>query len=297
IRRAKKADVGVLSSDIELVEQSSGILSVVPSKDALEAARRVVDALHELATRGSRPSRPFYFTDPNAVAASTVRRIAELFTSVHHSARFIDGLILGEPPVFVSASDVEPQTVSPTTATSVPISGPHQITDLPHHGERLYAELNMRYLGSEVGAASGLKMCYTTMFKGYIAVAARGLTTAERLGLLYALKDKLQLLLPDHLRLAESGVTVTPPKAYRWVFEMQQIARTHAEEGGFALGLFQGAEGVFRDIAEDSVLGKEKIGNRVRGTIMEDFAAILARNLEHKTTYCQVSPVNDEDHS
>ncbi|KAK1476572.1 hypothetical protein CABS01_15336 [Colletotrichum abscissum] len=278
------ADVGVLSSDIELVEQSSGILSVVPSRDALEAARRVVDALHELATRGSRPSSPFYFTDPNAVAASTVRRIAELFTSVHHSARFIDGLILGEPPVFVSASDVEPQTVSPTTATS----GVEQRWSMgtgpsPHF--------------REVGAASGLKMCYTTMFKGYIAVAARGLTTAERLGLLYVLKDELQLRLPDHLRLAESGVTVTSPKPYRWVFEMQQIARTHAEEGGFAMGLFQGAAGVFRDIAEDSVLGKEKIGNRVRGTMMEDFAAILARDLEHKTTYCQVSPGNDEDDS
>ncbi|KAK1500538.1 hypothetical protein CTAM01_06473 [Colletotrichum tamarilloi] len=278
---AEEADVEVLSSDIELVEQSSGILSVVPSRDALEAARRVVDALHELATRGSRPSSPFYFIDPNAVAASTVRGIAELFTSVHHSARFIDGLILGEPPVFVSASDVEPQTVSPTTATS----GVEQRWSMgagpsPHF--RSSSDHGFALSWGEVG---------------YIAVAARGLTTAERLGLLYVLKDELQLRLPDHLRLAESGVTVTPPKAYRWVFEMEQIARTHAEEGGFALGLFQGAAGVFRDIAENSVLGKEKIGNRVRGTIMEDFAAILARDLEHKTTYCQVSPGNDEDHS
>ncbi|KAK7451508.1 hypothetical protein Landi51_04879 [Colletotrichum acutatum] len=290
--------------------EASVVLSVVPPRDALETARRVVDALRELATRGSRPSRPLYFIDLNAVAPSTVRGIAQLFTSVQHSARFIDGSILGEPPVFVPTSDVGLQTVTPPTAASdvehnpgrwvqprIPISGPHHITDLPYHGQRLYAALNMRYVGSEVGAASGLKMCYTTMFKGYIAVAAQGFTTAERLGLLDVLKDELQLRLPDHLRLAESGVIVTPPKAYRWVFEMEEIARTHAEDGGFAPGLFQGAAGVFRDIAEDSVLGEEKIGSRVRGTTMEDFASTLARDLEHRAACRQISPGNDENHS
>ncbi|KXH24919.1 hypothetical protein CSIM01_09974 [Colletotrichum simmondsii] len=260
--------------------------------------------------RNAAPSSPLCFIDLNAVAVSTVRGISELFTQIQDSARFIDGSILGEPPVLILDNAVGLQTVSPTTATSgvdhnlgrwvrprIPISGLHHITDLPYHGDRLYAALNMRYLGSEVGAASGLKMCYTTMFKGYIAVAARGFTTAERLGLLDVLKDELQLRLPDHLRLAESGVVVTPPKAYRWVFEMEEIARTHAEEGGFAPALFQGAAGVFRDIAEDSVLGKEKIGSRVRGTTMEDFAATLARDLEHRMTYRQVSPGNDEGHS
>lgn len=299
----------VLSSDVELLEKSSVILSVVPPRDALETAQRVVDALHELATRGSQRCSPLYFIDLNAVAPSTAQGTAELFTSVQHSARFIDGSILGEPPVFVPPSDVGLQSITPTTAMSgvdpnlgrwvqpqIPISGPHHITDLPYHGARLYAALNMRYLGTNVGAASGLKMCYTTMFKGYIAVAAQGFTTAERLGQLDFLKDELQLRLPDHLRLAESGVVVTPLKAYRWVFEMEEIARTHAEEGGFALGLFQGAAGVFRDIAEDSVLGEEKIGSRVRGTTMEDFAATLARDLEHRAACHQVSPGNDENH-
>ncbi|KAF4784764.1 hypothetical protein HER10_EVM0012134 [Colletotrichum scovillei] len=310
IRRAEEANVEVLSSDVELVEKASVILSVVPPRDALETARRVVDALHELATRGSRPSNPLYYIDLNAVAPSTARGISELFTPVQNSARFIDGSILGEPPVLIRDNASGQQTVTPTTATSgvdhspgrwvqprIPISGPHHITDLSYHGDRLYAALNMRYLSSEVGAASGLKMCYTTMFKGYIAVAAQGFTTAERLGLLDVLKDELQLRLPDHLRLAESGVVVTPPKAYRWVFEMEEIARTHAEESGFAPALFQGAAGVFRDIADNGVLGEEKIGSRVRGTTMEDFAAILARDLEHKTTNRQVSPGNDEDHS
>ncbi|KXH68827.1 6-phosphogluconate dehydrogenase [Colletotrichum salicis] len=134
------------------------------------------------------------------------------------------------------------------------------------------------------------------MFKGYIAVAAQVFTTAERLGLLDVLKDELRLRLPDHLRLAESGVVVTPPKAYRCVFEMEEIDRTHAEEGGFDPDLFQGAVGVFRDIAEDSVLGEEKIGSRVRGTTMEDFAATLASDLEHRAACRQTTQEKGDDH-
>ncbi|KXH68828.1 hypothetical protein CSAL01_00096 [Colletotrichum salicis] len=158
IRRAEEADVEVLSSDIELVEKVSVILSVVPPRDAMKTAQRVVDALHDLATRGSRPSSPLYFIDLNAVAPSTVRGIAELFTSVQHSARFIDGSILGEPPVWIPANDLGTETASPTTTMSgvehglggrwvlprIPISGPHHIIELPIHGERLHAALNMR---------------------------------------------------------------------------------------------------------------------------------------------------------
>ncbi|KAK1624055.1 6-phosphogluconate dehydrogenase [Colletotrichum phormii] len=275
IRRAEEANVEVLSSDIELVEKESVILSVVPPRHAIKTAQRVVDALHDLATRGSRPGSPLYFIDLNAVAPSTVRGIAELFTSTALPTTTMSGVEHGFNGRWVQ--------------TRIPISGPRHITELPIHGEILYAALNMRYLGSEVGAASGLKMCYTTMFKGYIAVAAQGFTTAERLGLLDALKDELQLRLPDHLRLAKSGVVVTPPKAYRWVFEMEEIDRTHTEEGGFDSGLFQGAAGVFRGIAEVSSLGEEKIGSRVRGTTMEDFAATLARDLEHRAV-CRQTP-------
>lgn len=47
------------------------------------------------------------------------------------------------------------------------------------------------------------------------------------------------------------------PKAYRWVREMEEIAKTHAEEGGFELEIFHGVAEVYRSVAEETVLGEE----------------------------------------
>ncbi|KAK1676507.1 hypothetical protein BDP55DRAFT_631138 [Colletotrichum godetiae] len=134
IRRAEDADVDIVSSDMELVERASVVLSVVPPRDAMETAQRVVDALHDLATCGSRPIYPLYFIDLNAVAPSTVRGIAQLFASVQHSARFIAGSILGEPPVWIPANDLGPKTASPTTAISGVKHGFGGLYDINIHG-------------------------------------------------------------------------------------------------------------------------------------------------------------------
>lgn len=73
-----------------------------------------------------------------------------------------------------------------------------------------------------------------------------------------------------------------PPKAYRWVREMEEIAATHAEEGGFELGLFEGVAGVYRALAEDPVLGAEKTEDRKRGRTVDDVAAAMGEGLEVK---------------
>jgi len=73
-----------------------------------------------------------------------------------------------------------------------------------------------------------------------------------------------------------------PPKAYRWVREMEEIAATYAEEGGFELALFEGVAGVYRTVAEDTVLGGEKTGDRKRGRTLEDVAAAVGEGLEAK---------------
>lgn len=73
-----------------------------------------------------------------------------------------------------------------------------------------------------------------------------------------------------------------PPKAYRWVREMEEIAATYAEEGGFERALFEGVAGVYRFVAEDTVLGAEKMGVRKRGRTVEDVAAAMGEGLEAK---------------
>ena len=63
---------------------------------------------------------------------------------------------------------------------------------------------------------------------------------------------------------------------------MDEIAHTFGAEGGFAPELFHGAAGVFRAVAEDSVLGAERVGRRKRGRTVEDVAAAMAEGLETK---------------
>ena len=89
-------------------------------------------------------------------------------------------------------------------------------------------------------------------------------------------------IIPAMLKSAEGGVPRMPPKAYRWVREMEEIAATYAEEGGFELALFEGVAGVYRTVAEDTVLGGEKTGDRKRGRTLEDVAAAVGEGLEAK---------------
>ncbi len=89
---------------------------------------------------------------------------------------------------------------------------------------------------------------------------------------------------PATLKSAEAGVPGMPPKAYRWVWEMEEIAATYAEEGGFEPVLFEGVAGVYRAVSGDTVLGAEKTGNRKRGRTVEDVAAAMAEGLEKKRT-------------
>ena len=93
MERARKANVETLPSDLELVQQCSVILSVVPPRDAEATAQRVADALS-----GGSKSDPVYFVDLNAVSPSTCKGMAAMFEQARVPVRFIDGCILGAPP-------------------------------------------------------------------------------------------------------------------------------------------------------------------------------------------------------
>jgi hypothetical protein len=125
-------------------------------------------------------------------------------------------------------------------------------------------------------------MCFAAIAKGFTALATQSFTTAHRLGVADELRREMSEILPNHLATAERSVPDMPPKAYRWVREMEEISETMHEEGGWTKELFQGIAGVYKAVAEDAVLGKEKIGKRVRGTSVEDVAAAMGEGLERK---------------
>lgn len=246
----------------------------MPPRDAEATAQRIVDALS-----GGSQKEPIYYVDLNAVAPSTCKSIVALFEKARVPVRFIDACILGGPPSLKKSSKEGKE--AEWDQPSIPISGPHSLSALPD-GERLTSVLQLRSISPEIGAASGLKMCFASITKGFTALVTQSFTTAHRLGVSDELKRELDITVPAMLARAEKGVPGMPPKAYRWVREMEEISKTFHEEGHWDRTVFEGIAGIYKAVAEDGVLGQEKIGKRKRGTSIDDVAALMAEGLERK---------------
>jgi len=130
-------------------------------------------------------------------------------------------------------------------------------------GKHLADTLNLNHISNDIGSASGLKCCFASTSKGFTALCIQAFTTANALGVLPLLQEELGARMPG-LAKATKGLTSMPPKAYRWVREMEEIAQTHADEVGFkggsdgSKGVFGEIAEVYRSVAEDTVLGQEK---------------------------------------
>ena len=125
-------------------------------------------------------------------------------------------------------------------------------------------------------------MCFASTTKGFTAIAIQSFTTAYRLGVLPELQAHLAAYSPKTGELAAKGLVGMPPKAYRWVREMEEIADTMAEEGGFERDMFAGVSEVYRVVAEETELGGEKTESRKKGTTPEDVARLVGEGLERK---------------
>ncbi|KAL0260342.1 hypothetical protein SLS55_004028 [Diplodia seriata] len=178
--RATSAGITVLPSDVALVEKADYILSIVPPRDAVATANRIVDAW-AIASRPAASTKPLYFLDLNAIAPSTARGIDAALASRAPGIRFVDGGIIGAPPKFLgnestsstNGSEAHPQidddaeeldrSLRAWKRPSIPISGPYSLisdaTATPS-GPHLAAVLNTKHLAAEIGPASGLKASY-----------------------------------------------------------------------------------------------------------------------------------------
>ena len=105
-------------------------------------------------------------------------------------------------------------------------------------GHHLAKILNLKHIADTIGPASGLKMCFASTTKGLTAIAIQSFTTAHTLGVLDELQAHLKDYSPKTGELAAKGLVSMPPKAYRWVDEMKEIAETFHTEGGFDVSTF-----------------------------------------------------------
>ncbi len=226
-QRAADAGLEIIDDDQYLVDEASFILSIVPPGVACIVAERfrapLVSSLH----------KPV-FVDCNAIAPSTVRRVETILSDT--GCRFVDAGIIGGPP---SADDL-------TKGPRFYASGPNaqMFASLAHRG------LDIAVLQAPVGAASALKLSYAGLTKGFTALGAAMIAAAARDHLDSALRAELARSQPDMLMRLERFIPAMFPKAYRWVAEMEEIAKFTGEESRGA-AIYLGAARLYEGIADE----------------------------------------------
>jgi 3-hydroxyisobutyrate dehydrogenase-like beta-hydroxyacid dehydrogenase len=211
--RAGLEDAGDLAA---LCERCEVLLSVCPPHAAVDVAS---------ASKGFAG----IYVDANAIAPATARSIAQLHD------RFVDGGIVGPPPE-------EPR------ATRLYLSG----------GEAdevagLFAGTNVdaRVLGGEPGAASALKAAYAgwTKGSGALLLTVRDLARAE--GVEEALLEEWRLSIRELEERMVGAERSARRKGWRWIGEMEEIARSMAAQD-LPAGFHEAAAEVFRRTARES---------------------------------------------
>ena len=88
----------------------------------------------------------------------------------------------------------------------------------------------IRVMDGPVGAASAMKLSYAGITKGCTAIGSAMMLGATRGGTADALLQELSESQPMLLNWMRGFVTRMPPKAYRWVAEMEEIAKFQEDD-------------------------------------------------------------------
>ncbi len=202
--RAERAGAVAVSTDEEFVRQSDFILSIVPPGDAVALAQRLAPAIKRVA-------RKTVYVDCNAVSPQTAERIGAVLDG--SGCIYVDAGIIGPPP-------------GPNSRTIFYASGPgaQEFAWLSEHG------LSIRVMDGPNGAASAMKLSYAGITKGCTAIGSAMMLGATRGGTADALLQELSESQPMLLNWMRGFVSRMPPKAYRWVAEMEEIAQFQADD-------------------------------------------------------------------
>jgi putative dehydrogenase len=230
VGRAKKC--GLTSASDEEIAASDFILSILPPGDAVGLAQRFAPALT------ASNSKPVY-VECNAVSPPTTERVAAVITPT--GSPFVDAGIIGSPP---KTGDAGPRFYA---------SGPHapRFATLRQYG------LDVRVLEGPLSAASAVKMSYAGITKGTQALGAVMMLAATRAGSADALFKELESSQPQMLAWLKRGLALMPPKAYRWIAEMHEIADFVGEDPA-GHELYVGAAHFYEQIAADLEGDKEQ---------------------------------------
>jgi 3-hydroxyisobutyrate dehydrogenase-like beta-hydroxyacid dehydrogenase len=220
--RARKVQIEAVHNDTALARESDIFLSIAPPGEAAGIARR-------LAAVAAPRSNALVYVDCNAVSPATARDLGAIIAPA--GLAYVDAGIIGPPPR------------KGESRTRIYASGPEAATfaRLAEFG------LDIRLVEGGIGAASAVKMCYAALTKGLMAIASQAFTTAQLLGVAEVLRAELATSRPWVLDEADKGLPKVPPKAYRWIAEMEEIGKTFAA-AGFTHDLFEAVADVYREV-------------------------------------------------
>ena len=200
--RAEKYMLTEVESLSQLCQTCEIILSICPPHEAENVAQSVI------ATR----FRGLYL-DANALAPQRSIKIRKIMEN--RGIRFVDGGIIGGP-------------AWTPKETRLYLSGEHaqEIASCFEAGP-----LEIKVIGTEIGKASALKMCYAAYSKGTTALLAAVLATSESLGVRAHLYEQWNMDTAGFSDQVSQRVRNVTRKAWRFEGEMKEIARTFQEAG------------------------------------------------------------------
>ena len=229
VARAKSA--GMQAASDEEIAATDFILSILPPGDAVTLAQRFAPALT------ASNAKPIY-ADCNAISPKTVERLVAALAPT--GSAYVDVGIIGGPP---KPGDAGPRFYASGKEAA-------RLATLKQYG------LDVRVLDGPLTTASALKMSYAGMTKGTQAINAVMLLAATRQGTADALFAELQKSQPQMLAWLKSYLGTMPPKAYRWVAEMHEIADFVGEDPS-GHELYVGAAHFYEQFARDFETDKE----------------------------------------
>jgi putative dehydrogenase len=223
--QARAKEAGIAGASDEEIAAADFILSILPPGDALSLAQ------HFAAVLKASNARPVY-VDCNAINPVTVDKVAAAIAPT--DCPFVDAGIIGSPP---KLGDAGPRFYA---------SGPAapRFATLRDYG------LDIRVLDGALSSASALKMSYAGITKGTQAIGAAMMLAATRAGSADALFAELSSSQKEMFAWFKRGLGQMPPKAYRWIAEMHEIAGFVAEDPA-AHELYEGAAHFYERIAAD----------------------------------------------
>lgn len=251
---AEQAGIEDVGDYATLVTTADLVLSILVPAEAVGLAEQIAAVV-------AAQRKPLLYVDCNAIAPQTVRQIDEILTGA--GGRFVDASIIGPPP-------------RKPGATRFYASGSHanDFAQLAAHG------LDVRVLDGSVGQASAFKMCYAALTKGFAALATELLSAAEALEVRQPLIDEFQQSNAILWEQIQKALPSMPPKAYRWVGEMEEIAATFAAVG-LTPKILAGAADIYRLVSETTLAERtpeDPTPPPTATAIAETLAAHLAKN-------------------